>query len=103
MRNAGKHAPAEPPAQPTSDDVDTIDVFEDDDDDFDLTEDLTERELDVLQLVAKGLSNREVASRLDISHRTVSTHLSSVYGKLGVRTRTAAALRARQLELVTDL
>ena len=67
-----------------------------------LTEELTERELDVLQLVARGLSNREVANRLDISHRTVSTHLSNIYGKLGVRTRTAAALRAHQLELVPN-
>ena len=68
-----------------------------------LTEELTERELDVLQLVVRGLSNREVASHLDISHRTVSTHLSNIYGKLGVRTRTAAALRAHQLELVPNL
>ena len=84
MRNAGKHAVAESPEQPTSDYVDAVDTFEDNDEDFDfLTEDLTERELDVLQLVAKGLSNREVASRLDISHRTVSTHLSSVLWQVG--------------------
>lgn len=88
----------------TSDDVDSSDSVFQDEEACDLfTEELTERELDVLELVVKGLSNREVASRLDISHRTVSTHLSNIYGKLGVRTRTAAALRARQLELIPDL
>lgn len=68
-----------------------------------LTEPLTERELDVLRWVVRGLSNREVARHLDISHRTVSTHLSNIYGKLNVRTRTAAALRARQLDLVPEV
>ena len=58
---------------------------------------LTERERDVLELVAQGLTNREVAARLFISSGTVRTHLEHVYEKLGVRTRAgavAAAFRA---------
>ena len=51
---------------------------------------LTERERDVLALVAEGFTNREVARRLFISPATVRTHLEHVYEKLGVRTRTAA-------------
>ena len=92
--------------RPTSDDVgDDADVSAGADTDADapdlfLAEALTERELDVLKVVAQGLSNREVAEHLDISHRTVSTHLSNVYSKLGVSTRTAAATRARRLGLI---
>ena len=58
---------------------------------------LTERERDVLELVAQGLTNREVAQRLFISPLTVRKHLEHVYEKLGVRTRAgavAAAFRA---------
>jgi DNA-binding CsgD family transcriptional regulator len=58
---------------------------------------LTERERDVLELVAQGLTNREVARRLFISPLTVRKHLEHVYEKLGVRTRAgavAAAFRA---------
>jgi non-specific serine/threonine protein kinase len=51
---------------------------------------LTEREVEVLRLVATGLSNAEVAERLAISPRTVGTHLQRIYGKLGVTTRSAA-------------
>lgn len=52
---------------------------------------VTPRELEVLTLVAKGLTNREVAGRLDISPGTVRSHLEHSYSKLGVGTRTAAA------------
>ncbi len=55
---------------------------------------LTERELDVLELVAQGLTNREVAARLFISTGTVRTHLEHVYEKLGVRTRAGAVAAA---------
>jgi DNA-binding NarL/FixJ family response regulator len=51
---------------------------------------LTDRELEVLQLVATGLTDNEVAQKLVLSPRTVHRHLSSVYNKLGVSTRTAA-------------
>jgi predicted ATPase/DNA-binding CsgD family transcriptional regulator len=52
---------------------------------------LTAREVEVLQLVANGLSNAEIADRLVLSKRTVHAHLRSVYDKLGVNSRTAAA------------
>ena len=52
-----------------------------------LIEPLTARELQVLELVAEGQSNREVAERLAISHHTVKFHLAAIYGKLGVTTR----------------
>jgi DNA-binding CsgD family transcriptional regulator len=55
---------------------------------------LTERERDVLELVALGLTNREVAARLFISSGTVRTHLEHVYEKLGVRTRAGAVAAA---------
>jgi DNA-binding CsgD family transcriptional regulator len=55
---------------------------------------LTEREVDVLELVAQGLTNREVAARLFISTGTVRTHLEHVYEKLGVRTRAGAVAAA---------
>lgn len=51
---------------------------------------LTAREVDVLRLVAQGLTDVEVAERLFVSPRTVSTHLTSIYGKLGVSSRAAA-------------
>ena len=50
---------------------------------------LTGRELDIARMVAQRLSNKEVATRLDISSRTVSTHLSNMFGKLGVNSRGA--------------
>lgn len=61
---------------------------------------LSERELEVLLLVAKGLSDAEVAGRLFISRRTVSGHLQSIYSKLGVSSRTAAVAFAFENELM---
>ncbi|HNQ07360.1 MAG TPA: response regulator transcription factor [Tetrasphaera sp.] len=57
---------------------------------------LSERELDVLQLIALGLTNREVARRLFVSEATVKTHLAHVYDKLGAPSRTAAVAVARE-------
>ncbi len=51
------------------------------------------REIDVLRLVAKGMGNREIAHDLGISERTVQAHLVNVFGKLGVKTRTAAVMQ----------
>lgn len=60
---------------------------------------LTSREVEVLQLVRRGLSNREVARRLGISERTVKTHLTSVYQRIGVLDRTQAALWAEHHDI----
>lgn len=59
-----------------------------------LIEPLSEREADVLRLLAQGLTNKDIAQTLILSVRTVEAHLRSVYGKLGVRSRTEAALWA---------
>lgn len=58
---------------------------------------LTPREVEVLRLVAQGLSNADIADHLVLSRRTVHAHLRSIFGKLGVSTRTAAASRGVDL------
>jgi LuxR family maltose regulon positive regulatory protein len=65
-----------------------------------MTEPLSERELEVLRLIAVGMSNREIANELVISPGTAKTHVHNLCGKLGVRNRTEAAMRARELGLV---
>lgn len=61
---------------------------------------LTPRELDVLRMVASGHSNREIAELLYLAEGTVKNHISSILGKLGVRDRTRATLRAISLGLM---
>ena len=63
-------------------------------------EPLSERELEVLRLVTAGLSNREIAATLVVSLGTAKTHIHHICGKLGVRNRTEAAMRAKELKLV---
>ena len=65
-----------------------------------LIEPLTERELGILRLIDAGLSNREIAEELYLSINTVKHHTKSIYSKLGVRSRTQAASRARELGLL---
>lgn len=65
------------------------------------TEQLTERELEVLSLAAKGMSNRNIARELCISVRTVQTHLSNVFNKLGVGSRTEAVMFGLRKGLIT--
>lgn len=65
-----------------------------------LVEPLTEREMEVLRLMASGLSNREIAVELVLAMGTVKAHLHNIYGKLGVRGRVEAASRARELHLL---
>jgi HD-GYP domain-containing protein (c-di-GMP phosphodiesterase class II) len=62
---------------------------------------LTDREVEVLRLVARGLTNKEIASSLEISPKTAGHHLEHVFEKLGVRTRAAATMIAMQRGLVT--
>ena len=62
---------------------------------------LTERELQVLQALAHGLSNREIADQLVITEGTVKNHVSSLIDKLGVRDRTQAVLKAQELGLIS--
>lgn len=61
---------------------------------------LTERETDVLKLVAKGQANKEIAAELGIGEKTVKTHVSNLLAKLGVQSRTQAALHAAKAGLV---
>ena len=55
---------------------------------------LTEREVEVLRLLARGLTNKQIASALDIAVKTAGNHVQSTLGKVGVRTRAAAAVFA---------
>ncbi len=65
-------------------------------------ETLTERELEVLSLVGHGRSNKEIATDLGITERTARTHVSNILGKLGLQSRTQAALYAVERKLVND-
>ena len=66
----------------------------------DRPEALSEREVDVLRLLARGRANKEIARDLGIAEKTVKTHVSSILGKLGVQSRTQAALYAGRIGLL---
>jgi DNA-binding NarL/FixJ family response regulator len=68
----------------------------------DVTADLTPRETDVLRALATGLTNREIGRELGIGERTVKTHVSHLLSKLGLQSRTQAALYAVRIGLVTE-
>ncbi len=61
---------------------------------------ITPRELELLELIAQGLSNREIAERAFVSENTVKTHLSRVFDKLGARRRTQAVQLGKELRLI---
>ena len=76
----------------------SLDKFTETDDG--LVEQLSERELEVLWLIAAGLSNKKIMDELFISLSTVKTHLRNIYGKLNVHSRTEAIVKAKELELL---
>ncbi|MBC7814630.1 MAG: response regulator transcription factor, partial [Burkholderiales bacterium] len=61
---------------------------------------LSERELEVLSLIADGLSNRDIAERLYLSVGTIKVHTRNIYGKLNVNSRTQALARATEINLL---
>lgn len=65
------------------------------------TESLTPREMQVMQLLARGLANKTIAQELEISEHTVKFHVNSILAKLGAESRTDAVVRAMRLGLVT--
>lgn len=66
----------------------------------DLVEPLSDRELEILGVLATGASNREIANQLFITEGTVKNHVTNILGKLGVRDRTQAALKAKEMGLI---
>jgi LuxR family maltose regulon positive regulatory protein len=69
-------------------------------DEYVLVEPLSEREIEVLQLISEGLSNREIAQKLFLSVSTVKVHTYNTYSKLGVHSRTQAVAKARALGIL---
>jgi LuxR family maltose regulon positive regulatory protein len=67
-----------------------------------LPELLTAREREVLELIASGLTNQEIASRLFVAHSTVKSYVNRIFRKLGVESRTKAVVRARELHLIFE-
>jgi DNA-binding NarL/FixJ family response regulator len=65
-----------------------------------LPEPLSEREIEILRLLAVGLTNRRIAERLNLAEGTVKNYVTNILGKLGARDRTQAAIRARELGLI---
>ena len=66
----------------------------------DLIEPLSERELEVLRLIAEGLTNQEIGERLFLSLNTIKAHTRNIYGKLGIHSRAQAIARARALGIL---
>jgi LuxR family maltose regulon positive regulatory protein len=66
----------------------------------DLVEPLSDREIEVLQLIAEGLTNREIATQLYLELSTIKVHNRNIYGKLGVNNRTQAVAKARTLGIL---
>ena len=64
--------------------------------------DLTPRELEILQLILVGYTNKAIAAEMNISEKTVEFHLDNIYTKIGVRTRVMAGIWALQHGIVTE-
>lgn len=69
---------------------------------YDQVEPLSERELEVLNLISQGLTNQQIAQHMVLSLHTIKSHARNIYGKLGVKNRTEAVTRARLLKLLTQ-
>ena len=69
--------------------------------DSELIEPLSDREIEIIQLIADGLTNQEIGNKLYLSLNTVKAHSRNIYGKLGVNSRTQAVARARALGLLS--
>ncbi|MGB4465734.1 MAG: response regulator transcription factor [Eubacteriales bacterium] len=65
-----------------------------------MIEPLTERETEVLNLIAEGMSNKEIANKLEITLNTVKGYIKNIYDKLGVNRRVQVVNRAKQLKLL---
>ena len=65
-----------------------------------LPDPLSDRELEILRLVTQGASNREISERLFITEGTVKNHVTNILSKLGVRDRTQAAIKAKEMGLI---
>lgn len=61
---------------------------------------LSARENEVLQHLANGLTNRQIAEQLFVSENTIKTHINNIYGKLGVQRRTQAVFKAKELKII---
>ncbi|MEP6135628.1 LuxR C-terminal-related transcriptional regulator, partial [Marinobacter sp.] len=66
----------------------------------DLPEPLSQRELEVLDLINQGLANKDIANTMGVAPTTVKAHIRNLYGKLAVGSRTEALARARELRLL---
>ncbi|MEO0470833.1 MAG: response regulator transcription factor [Bacteroidota bacterium] len=86
FRNRSESIPMRPPAPPAQIDFEQAG--------------LSKREFDVLQQLAKGATNKQIAETLFISENTVKTHLSNIYDKLDVKRRTQAVGKAREMGLI---
>jgi DNA-binding NarL/FixJ family response regulator len=62
--------------------------------------DLSERETEIIRLIARGLSNKEIATQLSVSEKTIKNHISRIFAKLGITARTQAAIHAMKAGLV---
>ena len=67
-----------------------------------LVDPLSERELEVLKLIANGLSNPEIARKLFVALSTVKRHINNIYAKLNVHTRTQAVAKGKELKVLGD-